>query len=89
SAIYNLRIGEDVIFVESQAAKELRSAPPDFQSSLNTVKEQMKGSLSEDSVIRTANQLQKSIDMASAQLKKNWKSGFDSKTSENDEKEGM
>lgn len=85
-AIYNLRLGEDVIFVDPQAAKELRSTPPDFQSSLDTVKKQMKESLSDDSITRTANQLQKSIDTAAAQLKKSWKNDNDPQTpSENEE----
>lgn len=85
-AIYNLRMGEDVIFVDPQAAKELRSSPPDFQSSLNTVKEQMKDSLSEDSITRATKQFQKSVDTAATQLKKNWKSESDSNSSDKEVK---
>lgn len=72
-AIYNLRLGTEVVFVDPQAAKELKTSPPDLQSSLDSVKQQVKESLTDESIKRSANQLQKSIDAATAQLKKSWR----------------
>ena len=71
-AIYNLRLGADVVFVDSQAAKDLRSSAPDFQSGLDNVKRQVSESFSEDSIKRSATQLQQSIDTAAAHVKKSW-----------------
>ncbi len=82
-AIYNLRLGADVVFVDPQAAKDLRATPPDLQSSLDSMKQQVSESLSEESIKRTANQLQKSIDTAAAQFKKSWKSGSEETDSPN------
>src|SRR5690606_21310795 len=73
-AIYNLRIGEDVVFVDPQAAKELRASPPDLQSSFDVVKKQVNQSLSSESVARATNQLQQSIDRAAGKFKETWRS---------------
>ncbi|MEO6907741.1 MAG: PRC-barrel domain-containing protein, partial [Abditibacteriaceae bacterium] len=72
-ATYNLRIGADVVFVDPQAAKDLRAEPPDFQSTADAVKKQMSESFSPESIKRSTNQLQKSIDTAAGQFKKTWK----------------
>jgi len=85
-AIYNLRLGAEVVFVDPQAAKELKTSPPDLQSSLNSVKQQVGESLSEESIKRSANQLQKSIDTAAAQLKKSWKGENEPQTPPENEK---
>jgi len=82
-AIYNLRLGADLVFVDPQAAKDLRASPPGLQSSLDSVKQQVGESLSEESIKRTANQLQKSIDTAASQFKKSWKSGSENAASPN------
>lgn len=71
-AKYHLRMGEEVIFVEPQAAKDLRTAPPDYQASLNAVKQQVNETLSPESITRTTNQLQKSIDSAAGKFKETW-----------------
>lgn len=73
-ALYNLRLGAEVIFVDPQGAKDLRSSPPDLQSSLDSLKQQVSESFSDESIKRTTNKLQHSIDSAAAQFKQSWKS---------------
>src|SRR5690606_19123271 len=71
-AHFPLRIGEEVVFVDPQAAKELKSSPPDYSANLETVKQQVSETLSSEKITRTTQQLQKSIDSAAGKFKETW-----------------
>jgi len=74
AAQFQMRIGEEVVFVEPQAAKELKSSPPDYSANIDAVKQQVSETLSSENITRTTQQLQKSLDNAAGKFKETWKS---------------
>jgi|GEM_PF-4593081 len=83
AAQYPLRIGEEVVFVEPRAAKELKTSPPDYNAHLDAVKQQVSETLSPEAISRTTQQLQKSLDSAAGKFKETWKN--EGKPPENNE----
>lgn len=73
-AAHPLRLGEEVAFVESAAAQDLRKAAPELKSTLDAMRQQVSESLLPDSLTRSTQQLQKSLNDAAEKFKDTWQS---------------
>lgn len=83
-ATHPLRLGEEVAFVESSAAEDLRTTMPELKSTLHTMRQQVSESLSPDSLTRTTQQLQKSLNDAAEKFKDTWQSEGSAKSPPDD-----